>query len=112
VAATARVVVLMSPEEKAALDRKAAQAGRISAGELVRRAVEAYDEETIREAEELKALLRVLADTHAATLNALDRTDRKFDALFADPLFADPLFADPLFADPLFADSGRGKPAE
>ncbi len=84
-AATARVVVLMSPEEKAALDSKAARAGRISAGELVRRAVEAYDEETMREAEELRALLRVLAGTHEATMAAIDRTDRKLDALFAEP---------------------------
>lgn len=84
-AATARVVVLMSPEEKAALDSKAVRAGRISAGELVRRAVEAYDEETMREAEELRALLRVLADTHKATLAAIDRTERKLDASFVEP---------------------------
>jgi hypothetical protein len=43
----------MSPAEKAALDAKAASAGAISAGELIRRAVEAYDEQAQAEAEEL-----------------------------------------------------------
>ena len=38
----------------------------------------------MREAEELSSLLRVLADTHVATLAAIDRTERKLDALFAD----------------------------
>ncbi len=42
-AATARVVVLMTPEEKAPLDARVAQAGAISSGEFVRRAVDAYD---------------------------------------------------------------------
>ena len=37
----------------------------------------------MREAEELRALLRVLADTHAATLAAIDRTERKLAALLA-----------------------------
>ncbi|MGH7213037.1 MAG: ribbon-helix-helix protein, CopG family, partial [Acetobacteraceae bacterium] len=64
-AATARVVVLMSPEEKAALEAKAARAGRLSAGELVRRAVDAYDEDAQREAEELRVLLDLFAQTHA-----------------------------------------------
>jgi hypothetical protein len=44
-AASERVVVLMSPAEKQALDAKAASAGHIFASELVRRAVEAYDEQ-------------------------------------------------------------------
>ena len=44
--ATERVVVLMSPAEKAALVAKAVLSGRISAGELIRRAVQAYDEAT------------------------------------------------------------------
>jgi signal transduction histidine kinase len=82
-AATERVVVLMSPAERAALDAKAAQAGRISAGELIRRAVEAYDEQAESEAEELRALLKVLASTHEETLRQLDRTEQKLDATLA-----------------------------
>lgn len=77
--ATARVTVLMSPEEKAALEAKAMRAGPVSAGELVRRAVEAYDEDTAREAEELRALLRVWACTHETTMRELDRVERKLD---------------------------------
>ena len=78
-AATARVIVLMSPEEKAALDAKAARAGPVSAGELVRRAVAAYDDETLREAEELRLLLDLFAQTHAKTILELDQLERKLD---------------------------------
>ncbi len=78
-AATERVVVLMSPAEKSALDAKAASAGSISAGELIRRAVEAYDERAHAEAEELRALLSLLAATHEETLRQLDRAERKLD---------------------------------
>lgn len=78
-AATVRVVVLMSPAEKSALDSKAASAGSISAGELIRRAVAAYDERDQAEAEELQALLSVLAATHQATLRQLDRAEQKLD---------------------------------
>ena len=49
--ATERVVVLMSPAEKAALVAKAVLSGRISAGELIRRAMQAYDEATQIEAQ-------------------------------------------------------------
>jgi hypothetical protein len=51
----------MSPAEKQALDAKAASAGHISASELVRRAVEAYDEQAAAEAAELREWLSVLA---------------------------------------------------
>ncbi len=73
-AATARLMVLMSPEEKAALEAKAAQAGS-SAGELVRRAVDAYDIGSQAEAEELRALLMVFDETHNETLRQLDDND-------------------------------------
>ena len=82
-AATERVVVLMSPAEKAALDAKASQAGRISAGELIRRAVDAYDADAQSEAEELRALISVLSATHADTLRQLDRAEQKLDATLA-----------------------------
>jgi hypothetical protein len=78
-AATARVVVLMTPDEKTALDAKAERSGRISAAELVRRAVEAYDLGDQRDAEELRALLDLFRRTHAETLAQLDQTDRKLD---------------------------------
>jgi len=76
-AATERVVVLMSPAEKAALDAKAARAGPVSVGELIRRAVEAYDADTESDAAELRALLSVLATTHDETLRRLDQTERR-----------------------------------
>ena len=73
------MVVLMSPREKAALESKARRAGRISAGELVRRAVAAYDESADGDAAELRALLDVMATTHAETLRRLEATERKLD---------------------------------
>ena len=82
-AASERVVVLMSPREKKALDAKAARAGRISAGELVRRAVAAYDEAAADEAAELRDLLHVLRDVHTETLRRLDATERKLDDTLA-----------------------------
>jgi len=83
VAASERVVVLMSPAEKRALDAKAANAGHISAGELVRRAVEAYDERAAAEAAELREWLGVLARVHAETLRRLDDTEHKLDTTLA-----------------------------
>ena len=77
--ASARMVVLMSPQEKAALEAKARRAGRISAGELVRRAVAAYDDRTLTEAEELRTVLDQFSRTHAETLQRLDATERKLD---------------------------------
>jgi len=62
--ASARVVVLMSPAEKRALDAKATRAGRISA-------------------KELRDLLGVLAGVHAETLRRLDATERKLDDTLA-----------------------------
>ena len=81
--ATARVVVLMTPDEKAALEAKAERSGRISAAELVRRAVAAYDLGDRREAEELRALLDLFRGTRAETLAQLDDTDRELDATLA-----------------------------
>ncbi len=78
--ASSRVVVLMSPEEKLALEAKASMAGDISSAELVRRAVEAYDIARPGEAEELGALLDLFKQTHLETLAQLDRTDQTLDA--------------------------------
>jgi len=82
-ASTERMVVLMSPREKAALEAKARRAGKISAGELVRRAIAAYDEGTAEEASELRTLLDLLATTHAETLRRLVATERKVDETLA-----------------------------
>ncbi len=73
----------MSPAEKQALDAKAARSGRISTGELVRRAIEAYDEKAADEAAELRELLGVLAGVHAETLRRLEATERKLDDTLA-----------------------------
>ena len=54
-AASARLMILMSPKERAALDAKARALG-VSAGEVVRRAVEAFELDTQEEAAELRAL--------------------------------------------------------
>jgi hypothetical protein len=75
------MVVLMSPREKAALEAKARRTGKISAGELVRRAVAAYDSD---EASELRTLLDLLATTHAETVRRLDATERNLDETLAD----------------------------
>jgi len=71
----------MSPREKAALEAKARRTGKISAGELVRRAVAAYDSD---EASELRTLLDLLATTHAETVRRLDATERNLDETLAD----------------------------
>ncbi len=70
---------MMTPDEKVALDAKAEKSGRISAAELVRRAVAAYDLGDRHEAEELRAVLDLFRRTRAETLAQLDRTDRKLD---------------------------------
>jgi hypothetical protein len=82
-AATARVVVLMSPKEKAALVAKAARFGRIPAGELVRRAIAAYDPATSAEAEELRALLATFRAGHTEALAQLEHTERRLDDALA-----------------------------
>ena len=81
-AATERVVVLMSAGEKAALERKAA-AGRVSTGEFIRRAAAAYNAETARDEAELAALLPLLRATHVETLRRLDATERRVDETLA-----------------------------
>ncbi len=82
-AATERIVVLMSPIEKRDLDIKAVRAGQISAGELVRRALDAYDENAVGEAAELRELLGMLATLRTETLRQLDATERKLDSTLA-----------------------------
>ena len=80
---TGRVVVLMSPEERQSLDRKVARHGKISAGELVRRAADAYDEDALREAAELREMIDLLEISHRGTLDQLDAPERKLDETIA-----------------------------
>jgi Ribbon-helix-helix protein, copG family len=76
-AATERVVVLMPPKDKARLEAKARQA-RTSIGDLVRRAVEAYEPEL--EGAELEALVRLLEESQARAMRSLDEAEKELAA--------------------------------
>ena len=80
--ASARLMVLMSPEERAALDAKARTLG-VSAGEVVRRAVQAFELGTEEEAEELRALIDVFNQLHPETLRIADESHRKAAEILA-----------------------------
>ncbi|MCC7048424.1 MAG: hypothetical protein IT562_17040 [Alphaproteobacteria bacterium] len=73
-AATERVVVLMTPAEKRALERKA-KATQLSAGELVRRSVEAFDPRLADRT--VLALLDSFAASHEAAATALESAERE-----------------------------------
>jgi hypothetical protein len=70
-AASARLLVLMTPEERMAIDAKARAAG-MSAGELMRRGAAAYEIGSDAEAAELRLLLDLLAETHPAAMSRID----------------------------------------
>jgi hypothetical protein len=87
-AATARVVVLMPPEEKAELTEHASKAG-ISVGEFVRRSIlDAISDDKL-EAElesrrhEIEPLLDELERRNTATLAAIDATIANLDRVLA-----------------------------
>src|SRR6266404_3099119 len=82
--ATARLMILMSPEERAALDAKARALG-VSAGEDVRRAVQAFELGTEEEAAELRALIDVFNQLHPETLRIADECHRKVAETLAEP---------------------------
>jgi hypothetical protein len=77
---TERVNLLVTPEEKAALEAKAA-ALNLSTSEMVRRAVASYDPEL--DESELQALADELSSVVAATEESLDTALRQLDALGA-----------------------------
>lgn len=81
-AASARLMVLMSPEERAALDAKARTLG-VSAGEVVRRAVQAFELGTKEEAAELQGLIDAFNQLHPETLRIADECHRKVAEIFA-----------------------------
>jgi hypothetical protein len=74
-AATERAVVLMPPVDKARLEDKERRVGT-SVAELVRRSVEAYEPEL----EQAEALLRLLEDSQARAMQALDGAERELAA--------------------------------
>jgi predicted DNA-binding protein len=73
-AASERVVVLMPPEDKARLEEKSRRAGT-SVGELVRRAIEAYEPDL--QAAELEAVVRLLEQSQARALQSLDEAEKE-----------------------------------
>jgi hypothetical protein len=75
-AVSARLMVLMSPEERAVLDEKA-HALEVSAGEIVRRAVQAFEIGTEAEAAELRMLIDLFNEIHPQTLERLDESHRR-----------------------------------
>jgi hypothetical protein len=81
-AATARLMVLMSPEERMALDAKARALG-VSAGEVVRRAVQSFELGTQEEAAELQALIGAFREIHSETLRIADESHRKVGEMLA-----------------------------
>jgi hypothetical protein len=82
--ASARLMILMSPEERAALDSKARALG-VSAGEVVRRAVQAFELGTEEEAAELRSLIGVFNQLHPETLRIADECHRKVAETLAGP---------------------------
>jgi hypothetical protein len=81
-AVSARLMVLMSPEERASLDAKARALG-VSAGEVVRRAVQAFELGTEAEAAELRELIEVFNQLHPETLRIADESHRKVSETLA-----------------------------
>jgi hypothetical protein len=76
---TARTTVLMTPEEKAALEKRAARLG-VSSGEYIRLAVDNYEKISPEEEAELAALVEeanVAIPRMAAMLEQMSRTLRE-----------------------------------
>jgi hypothetical protein len=69
-------MVLMSPQERSALDAKARALG-VSAGEVVRRAVQAFELGSEAEAAELRELIDAFNELHPETLRIADESHRK-----------------------------------
>jgi hypothetical protein len=88
-AASARLMILMSPEERAALDAKARALG-VSAGEVVRRAVQAFELGTEEEAAELRTLIDAFNELHPETLRIADECHRKVAENLVRPSIRDP----------------------
>jgi len=77
---TARVTVLMKPEEKAALEAKAARRG-VSSGEYLRLAVDNFEKISDDQEAELKELARELKTAVPKMKAALESSCRTLEAL-------------------------------
>ena len=77
-------MVLMSPEERAELEAKA-RALEVSAGEVVRRAVRAFELGTEEEAAELRALIEAFDQIHPETLRIADESHRQVAEILGLP---------------------------
>ena len=71
-AASQRVVTLMTPAEKTMLEAKARRAG-VSIGEFVRRSVDVYDPEEVRDLDQLAELAAEFKRRTEAALASVDR---------------------------------------
>jgi hypothetical protein len=80
----------MSPGERASLDVKARTLG-VSAGEVVRRAVQAFELGNEEEAAELRGLIDAFNKVHPETLRIADESHRKVAETLARPLSRDPV---------------------
>jgi hypothetical protein len=83
-------MILMSPEERASLDAKARALG-VSAAEIVRRAVQAFELGTEEEAAELRALIDAFNELHPETLRIADECRRKVAETLAGTSKRDPV---------------------
>jgi hypothetical protein len=82
-------MVLMSPEERASLDAKARALG-VSTGEVVRRAVQAFELGTEAEAADLRELIEVFNQVHPETLRIADEAHRKVAEILAGSMSGNP----------------------
>ena len=89
-AASARLMVLMSPDERASLDTKARTLG-VSAGEVVRRAVQAFELGSEEEAAELRGLIDAFNELHPETLRIADECHRRVAETLAGPAKRSPV---------------------
>lgn len=77
-AATERVVILMTPQEKRHLETRARQA-KASVGEFVRRSIDAFDPDDER-LDDIDALLGALQRSNEEALAALAEAEREIKA--------------------------------
>jgi len=77
-AVTARVVTLMTPREKSKLEGKARKAG-LSVGEFVRRSVDAFDGDELRQLEQLAELARAFRLSAERASDAVDRANARIE---------------------------------
>jgi hypothetical protein len=78
--ATARLVVQMTPKEKAALAQKARKAG-VSAAEYVRRSIKSDSINADEHRDEIEALLTAIETTSPSILKSLQNTIAITDAM-------------------------------